>query len=97
MKRTGNRFEYFRLGRLWYWRLWQKSSPSSYPVAIGGHGYTSEKLVREAILTAQRSAQNAGDKITSIEGVNSAIIATRMQCDPAGPQGIAPQKKEPRI
>ncbi len=53
MERKGDRFEVFRDGRLWCWRLVVSHSPSPTPVAIGGRGYRSRSEVLAAIKSAR--------------------------------------------
>jgi hypothetical protein len=61
MKRkiSGDRFEYFKEGKLWYWHLFVSNSPSFIPAAQSGKGYPSEKSVLRAIEKARYAATSA--------------------------------------
>ena len=64
MERKGDRFEVFRDGRLWYWRLVVSHSPSPTPVARSGRGYRSKPEVLAAIKSARlASAASPADPI----------------------------------
>lgn len=62
MKRSGDRFEYFKSGRLWYWHLVVAHSPSSVPAAKSGRGYPSKKAVLKAIKSARLAAKGAKEE-----------------------------------
>lgn len=59
MNRSGDRFEYFKSGRLWYWHLVVAHSPSPIPAAKSGRGYSSKKQVLKAIRSARLAAKGA--------------------------------------
>jgi len=59
MKRSGDRFEYFKSGKLWYWHLVVAHSPSPVPVAKSGRGYPSKKTALKAITSARLAAKGA--------------------------------------
>ena len=53
---TGDRFEVFKEGTLWHWRLVVAHSPSPKPVAKSGRGYRTKgealRFIKSAILAA---------------------------------------------
>jgi hypothetical protein len=59
MKRSGDRFEYFKSGNLWYWHLVVAHSPSPVPVAKSGRGYPTKKAALKAIKSATLAAKGA--------------------------------------
>ncbi len=62
MKRSGDRFEYFKSGKLWYWHLIVAHSPSPVPVAKSGRGYLSKTAVLKAIKSARLAAKGAKEE-----------------------------------
>ncbi len=62
MKGSGDRFEYFKRGKLWYWQLVVAYSPSPAPVAKSGRGYPSKKAALKAITSALLAAKGAKDE-----------------------------------
>lgn len=58
MKRSGDRFEIFKVGKLWYWHLQGANYPTG-PIAKSGQGYTSRTAVVNAIRSAQSAARGA--------------------------------------
>lgn len=62
MKRSGDRFEYYKSEKLWYWRLVVAHSPSPVPVAKSGRGYPSKNAVLKAIKSARLAAKGAKEE-----------------------------------
>lgn len=59
MKRSGDRFEVFKVGKLWYWHLVVAHSPSPIPVAKSGRGYPSKQAALKAIKSARLAVAGA--------------------------------------
>lgn len=62
MKKSGDRCEYFKSGRLWYWHLVVAHSPSPVPAAKCGRGYLSKKQVLKAIRSAKFAVKGAKEE-----------------------------------
>lgn len=58
MKRSGDRFEVFKVGKLWYWQLEGANYPTG-PIAKSGRGYQSKTAVVNALRSAQSAARGA--------------------------------------
>jgi len=58
MERKGDRFEVFKKGRLWYWRLVVSHSPSSTPAATS-RSYPSRNTALQALKKARLAAEYA--------------------------------------
>jgi hypothetical protein len=58
MKTSGDRFEYFKRGRLWYWQLEGAYHPTG-PIARSRQGYRSRTAVLRSIESARRAANGA--------------------------------------
>ena len=58
MERKGDRFEVFREGKLWYWRLIVSHSPSSAPAAIS-RSYPSRNTALRALEKVRQSIAHA--------------------------------------
>ena len=67
MKRTGDRFEVFKDGTRWYWRLIVSHSPSPTPVAKSGRGYPSLNTALAAVKSARLAAASAPSDPVVIE------------------------------
>lgn len=58
MERKGDRFEVFKEGKLWYWRLIVSHSPSSVPAATS-RSYPSRNTALKALEKARQSIAHA--------------------------------------
>ena len=61
-KLSGDRFEIYRMGRLWHWRLVIAHSPFNTPAAVSGRGYPSKPAVLRAIAKAIAAAAAASKR-----------------------------------